>query len=185
MGGLSGRRAVFLDRDGTLNASPPAGDYLRAAAAFRWMPGAPEALGVLAREGYALFVVSNQRGVALGVLDEAVLREIEAVIQRDLAREGCAIEAFRYCLHGLDAACACRKPSPGLIDALARERGIDVARSWMVGDMVTDHLAGRAAGCRTALVGAPPPDADPDVVAPDLGSAVRAILAGAPAAVAR
>lgn len=177
MGGVGGRAAVFLDRDGTLNVSPPPGEYLRSASEFRWAPGAPAALGALARAGYALFVVSNQRGVARGLVAPAALAAIEREIAAGLASEGCAIEAFRYCPHELDEGCACRKPMPGMIEELAREHDLDLARSWMIGDTVGDHLAGRAAGCRTTLLGSHAADEPaPDVRAPDIADAARAIL---------
>jgi D-glycero-D-manno-heptose 1,7-bisphosphate phosphatase len=144
---------VFLDRDGTLNVRPAPHQYVTSAEDFAWIPGAREGLGKLAQAGYLLAVVSNQRGVGRGLVSPGVLREIERRIQRDLAVEGCAIERFRYCVHGEEDGCDCRKPRPGMILALADELELDLATSWVVGDDPADVAAGRAVGCRTALVG--------------------------------
>ena len=165
------RRAVFLDRDGTLNIRPRPHDYVRTAADFAWIPGARGAAARLANAGYVLAVVSNQRGVARGLVSDDVLSEIERRIQDELAELGCRIDAFRYCRHELDAACGCRKPAPGMLLELAREFDLDTERSWIVGDSEEDVLAGQAAGCRTALVGARPERSRPDVVAESLAEA--------------
>lgn len=170
------RRAVFLDRDGTLNIKAPEHEYVATAQDFVWTDGAPKALATLARSGYALAVISNQRGISRGLVSSTGLREIEQRIQRDLAAEGCAIEAFRYCVHGDTEGCDCRKPRPGMIFDLAEEFNFDLGSSWVIGDAPTDVAAGRAAGCRTALVGGGSGDAD--LVAPSLAAAAGAIASG-------
>lgn len=176
MGGLN-RPAAFLDRDGTLNVRPPEHQYVRSLDEFIWLPGAREGAALLARTGYKLVVVSNQRGVARGLVTEAVLREIEQHIQQGLARYDCRIDAFRYCTHDLAAACSCRKPQPGLVIELTRELGLDVARSWLIGDSETDVAAGRAAGCRTALIARGPASARADIRVASLLEAAQAISA--------
>jgi D-glycero-D-manno-heptose 1,7-bisphosphate phosphatase len=176
------RRAVFLDRDGTINVKPPTHAYLTAPDQFVWLPGAREGIARLAEEGYVIAVVSNQRGIARGLVSRSTLIELENRIQRDLASHGCAITAFRYCHHDLDAGCGCRKPRPGLILALAGELALDLSRSWLIGDTVTDVLAGKAAGCRTVLVGQPPVEVSPDLVVPSLAEASTRITRGAGAA---
>jgi D-glycero-D-manno-heptose 1,7-bisphosphate phosphatase len=175
MGRLS-RRAAFLDRDGTLNVRPPKSTYVTSPSDFAWLPGAREGAARLAGASYLLAVASNQRGVARGVLDPAALRALEAVIQQGLADHGCAIEAFRYCVHDEESMCGCRKPRPGMILELARELDVDLQRSWMIGDSETDVLAGQAAGCRTALVGTVPKRCAPDLVAPSLEAASELIV---------
>ena len=111
------RRAVFLDRDGTLNERPAEHCYLRSPTQFRWLPGAREGAALLAKAGYVLAVVSNQRGLARGLLDRAALRAIEARVQRGLAAHGCRIEAFRYCPHdGASRANAASATAPRLRD---------------------------------------------------------------------
>jgi D-glycero-D-manno-heptose 1,7-bisphosphate phosphatase len=172
------RQAIFLDRDGTLNVRPPEHDYLRSPADFYWLPGAEEGAARLAKAGYALAVASNQRGVSRGLVEPATLRAIEALIQRGLARHGCAIEAFRYCVHEKDAECECRKPKPGMLLGLAQELDLDLHRSWMVGDSESDVLAGRAAGCRTAFIGTATESCEADLIAPSLNAASALILGG-------
>lgn len=147
---------------------------------FRPLPGAIEGMARLAACGFALVVVSNQRGVARGLVQENVLREIERELQAALRRHGAEIVGFHYCPHDLDdPRCECRKPKPGMLLAAAREHGLDLARSWMVGDSDSDVEAGEAAGCRTAYVGPGKPSATTTLVAPSLGEAAKLICARA------
>lgn len=146
-----GTPAIFLDRDGTLSR-PPAGRYLTSASDFQLLPGAAAGAATLARAGFALVIVSNQQGVALGVVTPAVLKRIAGLVQVALAEHGCHIEMFMYCLHSATADCACRKPRPGMLQEAARIGGFDLSASWMVGDRQTDVSAGAAAGCRTVLI---------------------------------
>ena len=174
------RVAIFLDRDGTLNVKPPEGDYVRGRSQFHWLPGAAEGAAALAQAGFALFVVSNQRGVARGLVAEATLAGIEAEIQTALRSRGAQIEAFTYCRHDLDARCDCRKPRPGMILSLAAERGLRLDRSWMIGDSVSDVASGQRAGCRTVLLCEPghvsDPGTVPDLVSPSLLRASELIV---------
>ena len=154
---------------------PAEHEYVTSTDDFDWIPGAREALRGLARMGYVLTVVSNQRGVARGLVSREALESIEQRIQRDLALAGGTIERFRYCFHNDEDGCACRKPRPGMILSLAEELDIDLAESWVIGDTASDVAAGKAAGCRTALVGGAQGDAD--VVAVSLVEASHAIAA--------
>ena len=166
------RPAAFLDRDGVLNVRAAEHHYVCAVEDFEWLPG-------------AVRVVSNQRGLARGLVSEQTLRDIEARIQDALEPHGCRIEAFRYCPHDHDARCACRKPQPGLLLDAAAELDLELAASWMIGDSASDIAAGRAAGCRTALVGgADPGDGGADLVAGSLDAASELILARRPSRVA-
>jgi D-glycero-D-manno-heptose 1,7-bisphosphate phosphatase len=171
------RPAVFLDRDGTLNTRPPPHSYVSSLDQFAWLDGAADGIALLAHAGYAAAVVSNQRGIARGLVKECVLREIEARIQTELASRECGIEAFRYCPHDLDELCACRKPAPGLLLDLARELDFDLGRSWMIGDSESDVLAGEAAGCMTVLLGAPSSSSQPNRFAGSLLEAAQLITA--------
>lgn len=170
------RRAVFLDRDGTLNRRPADHDYVRSAAEFAWLPEAREGIARLARIGYVPLVVSNQRGVARGLVERATLGEIEARIQEDLEPLGTRIEAFKYCMHDDVDHCDCRKPKPGLLVALASELEIDLERSWMIGDTESDVVAGQQAGCRTVLIGVHTSLTKPDYVAASLAHASLLVL---------
>ena len=148
--------AVFLDKDGTLVEDVP---YNVDPGRIRLAPGAAEGLRLLHRAGYRLFVVSNQSGVARGYFPERALTAVAERLRHLLA--GCAVPlaGFYYCPHHPAGAveehavvCACRKPAPGLLLRAAREHGVDLARSWLVGDILDDVEAGRRAGCRTILV---------------------------------
>jgi D-glycero-D-manno-heptose 1,7-bisphosphate phosphatase len=164
---------VFLDRDGVLNARPPEHEYVMSADQFDWLPGAREAVVQLKRAGWKVAVVSNQRGVARGLVSPETLAEIEERMQADLG-PGAALDGFFYCPHDLDESCDCRKPRPGLIVRAAAELGVEPGGSWMIGDDESDIAAGRAAGCSTILIA---PDCDstdaPDLVEPDLAAAAR------------
>jgi histidinol-phosphate phosphatase family protein len=148
------RRAVFLDKDGTLVEDLP---YNVDPARLRFTPHAIEGLRLLQRHGYLLIVASNQPGIALGRFDHAALSRLEAALKRRLAGEGVVLDGFHACPHAAAdepgrPRCLCRKPAPGLLRQAARSHGIDLARSWMVGDILDDVEAGRRAGCRTVLL---------------------------------
>lgn len=147
------RKAVFLDKDGTLVRDVP---YNTDPDAVELMPGVLDGLQQLQRRGFVLFVVSNQGGIGEGRLDEAQLDAVWQRTERLLAAGGVRIEAFYYCPHaagpGGQPVCSCRKPRPGLLWRAAVEHQIDLYNSWMVGDILDDVEAGHGAGCRSAMV---------------------------------
>ncbi|MBC8159580.1 MAG: HAD family hydrolase [Roseiflexaceae bacterium] len=149
-------RAIFLDRDGTL-------------VHVRHYPTRPEqlvlydnlgqGLRTLQQAGFKLFVITNQGGIALGFFGEPELALMHAHLAHELAQLHVRINGFYHCPHHPDGvraelaiACECRKPRPGMLLRAAAEHGIDLARSWFVGDILDDVEAGRRAGCRTVLV---------------------------------
>lgn len=139
------RRAVFLDKDGTLVRDVP---YNVDPAKVALAPHARRALRELSRSGYRLIVVSNQPGIAHGYFAEDRLAALYAHLRRRLPD----LSDFYYCPHGADEGCACRKPACGLLLRAAVRHGVDLERSWMVGDILDDIEAGRRAGCRTVLI---------------------------------
>jgi D-glycero-D-manno-heptose 1,7-bisphosphate phosphatase len=163
------RPAVFLDRDGTIIEDR---GYVAHPDQVRLLPGVGDAIRRLRDHGYLVVVVSNQSGVARGYFDETALQLVHERMVALLVAEGAALDAAYYCPF-LDAPEAVverfrrvsheRKPAPGMILRAARRHGIDLARSWMVGDSPSDVEAGRRAGCRTILltgtVGTPLPGA--------------------------
>jgi D-glycero-D-manno-heptose 1,7-bisphosphate phosphatase len=171
------RPAAFLDRDGTINTRPPLHRYVEAPEAFAWLPGAVDGAVMLAEAGFVLVVVSNQRGVARGLVTESTLREIESQIQARLGERGCHVESFRYCRHDRDVQCDCRKPRPGMLLDAARELDLDLRQSWMIGDSPSDVQAGARAGCHTALIAPGDAATDADIRAPTLLEASRLLLA--------
>ena len=146
------RRAVFLDRDGTLNRPAAPGDYVRSADGVELLGGAAAAVALLTRAGYLCVLASNQRGVALELMSEQELASVDGRLRDLLAAAGAELGGAYYCTHGADEGCACRKPEPGLLLRAANELGIDLGASWMVGDAPTDVAAGVRAGCRTLRV---------------------------------
>lgn len=147
------RAAVFLDKDGTLVENVP---HNVDPALLEFTRGAVEALQRLARAGYALFVVSNQPGVSLGLFDRAALDRVLQALRGMLSEHGVELDAIYACPHGPAShgvtGCGCRKPAPGLLQRAADEFDIDLERSWMVGDILDDVQAGRRAGCRTVML---------------------------------
>lgn len=191
------RRAVFLDKDGTLVENVP---YNVDPDRIRLVPGAGPALRLLGAAGFRFFVVSNQSGVARGLFEELELAAVEACLRELMAREGVALDGFYYCPHHPDGTvaehaveCLCRKPQPGLLLHAAAEHGVDLAASWLIGDILDDVQAGHAAGCATVLVNnggetewMSGHHRTPDIITAGLPEAARAILAldgrgGAPA----
>lgn len=141
---MSGRPAVFWDRDGVVNVSPGAG-YVTRVEEFLPARGIERALRLCRDRGYALVLVTSQQGVGKGLMSQADLDSIHAHMQRELAPHGAAFDAIRACTH-LAGTCDCRKPSPAMILDAAAELGIDVARSVMIGDHDRDILMGKNAG---------------------------------------
>ena len=143
-------KAVFLDRDGVINSDRD--DYVKNPDELRIYPFAPEAIRRLGEAGWTVFVVSNQQGVAKGIIAEEDLLAMQREITRQVEDAGGRISGFYYCKHLESEHCACRKPQPGLILRAASEHGVDLGASIMVGDTQRDIDAGKSAGCRTVLV---------------------------------
>jgi D-glycero-D-manno-heptose 1,7-bisphosphate phosphatase len=144
-------RAVFLDRDGVINRTlvrngrphPPT-----RLEEFEILPGVAEACAQLKQAGFLLVVATNQPDVGRGTLPHAVIQDLHRFMCQQLP-----LDRVEVCEHpGGDVVCDCRKPKPGLLLRAARELGIDLARSWMVGDRWRDVDCGHAAGCRTVFI---------------------------------
>lgn len=177
---MTQRRAVFLDKDGTLVVDVP---YNVDPARLRFTPGALPALRVLQAAGYALVIVSNQPGLALGRFDVPAWTRLQAALLQRLRAAGLVIDGLYWCPHAPAAGCGCRKPAAGLLRQAAQDHRLDLARSWMVGDILDDVEAGRRAGCRSVLldvghetVWAPGVDRVPGYRAADLLDAARYIV---------
>ncbi len=144
--------AAFLDRDGVINEEV---DYLHEVDKAVLIPGVAAAIREIRERGLKVIVVTNQAGIAKGLYSEAELHAVNRRIAELLAAEGAIWDAIYFCPHhpSHSDGCECRKPAPGMLLRAIREFGIDPARSFMVGDRMTDLEAGRAAGCaRTYLV---------------------------------
>ncbi len=151
-----GAPAVFVDRDGTLNREV---HFLRRVADLRLLPGSAAAVRALAEAGFTVVVVTNQSGVARGLIPPATLDAIHATLRRRLRDAGTDVAAVYACPHHpsegrppLRRRCRCRKPAPGLVERAARDLGLDLARSYCVGDSAADLGLARATGTRSVLV---------------------------------
>jgi D-glycero-D-manno-heptose 1,7-bisphosphate phosphatase len=143
------RPAVFLDRDGTLIEDV---GYLASPSGVALIPGVSEALHRLAAAGFILTVVSNQSGIARGLFDAAAVDAVNAEIARQLGPGGATIARWACCPHLPDAGCRCRKPGTQLHREAADALGIDLGRSWCVGDRMGDVRAATSFGGRGILV---------------------------------
>lgn len=155
------QKAVFLDRDGTINRYV---GFLRNIEDFELLPGVAQAIRTLNEQGWLTIVVTNQPVIARGEVTEAELDAIHCKMETLLGQQGAWLDAIYYCPHHPDKGfagerpelkivCGCRKPRPGMLLAAAERYHIDLAQSWMVGDGKNDILAGKNAGCKTALLG--------------------------------
>jgi D-glycero-D-manno-heptose 1,7-bisphosphate phosphatase len=190
------RRAVFLDRDGTLNELMFAPDGTEESP-FRCedlilRPGAGEFTRKMREAGYLAVLITNQPGVAKGKVTIDGLEQIHACLMRSLAEEGGGLDAIYYCPHhpvgvpghgssSFIQSCDCRKPAGGLLLRAAKEMNIELSQSWMIGDKMTDVRAGQAAGCRSVLLGENPASGPVSSVylhAADLRQAAELILSG-------
>ena len=187
------RPAVFLDRDGVLVDEL---DFLTDADALRLLPGAAAAVRELNQHGIPAVVVTNQSAVARGLVDERGLGVIHERLRERLAEGGAHLDAIFYCPHHPTeghaphrVVCDCRKPAPGLLLRAARMLGLDLERSWIVGDSARDLEAGAAAGVRGVLVATGKGVREharlvaagraPQHFAPDVHAAVELVLAHA------
>lgn len=149
-----GRPAVFIDKDGTLIEDVP---YNVDPAQLRFTDGAIPALNLIASAGLPIAVVTNQPGLATGRFSRAQFARLQmALIDRVWEEAHVRLAGFYFCPHApggkSGVSCLCRKPAPGLLQRAASAEGYDLARSWMIGDILDDVEAGRRAGCRTILL---------------------------------
>ena len=178
--------AVLLDRDGTIIEDP---GYLTDPSAVRLLPRVAEALGLLQKRGFLLVVVTNQSGVARGLMTEATVEQINVKLEDLLRAEGVSLAGTYYCPHHPEGilpyrqVCNCRKPRGGLVERAAREHRLDLSSSYVIGDKPADIELARQMGMPGILVltgqgrvGLGSGEIQPDYIAPDLIAAARWIL---------
>lgn len=180
--------AVFLDRDGTIIEDI---GYIRQPDQIKFLPGSIEAIKQLHQAGYKVVVITNQAGVARGLMSENIIQTIDKLIHRAILNGGTHLDAIYYCPHHPEHGaypyrqeCECRKPHPGLIKKAEKDLNLDLKRSFMVGDKGTDIQAGQRAGIKTVFVltGRGKKELEeipvtPDEIAADLLTAAKWILA--------
>jgi D-glycero-D-manno-heptose 1,7-bisphosphate phosphatase len=188
---MNQRPAVFLDRDGTINEQM---GYINHISRFVLLPGVGRAIRRLNEYNVPVVVVTNQSGLARGYFPDELLEEVHEKMTRELAEEGARLDGIYICPHHPEAkekkyrvACNCRKPKTGLLEQAAEDLGLDLKKSFMVGDRWSDLKCGAAVGASPVLVLTgygrgdytyigPQQDIQPDMVAKDLNSAVDWIV---------
>ncbi len=176
------QKAIFLDRDGTINRHV---GFLRNIDDFELLPGVSEAIKIINSSGYLAIVATNQPVIARGELTVQELNNIHEKLETELGKQGAYIDGLYYCPHhphkgylgevkALKIECECRKPKPGLLLKASEDFNIDLSRSWMIGDSENDIKAGKAAGCKTALIS--DEENGQDITAHNLLEAVQEIL---------
>lgn len=154
------QKAIFLDRDGTINKYV---GFVRKPEEFDLIDGVSDVIKQLNNQGYLVIVITNQPVIARGEVTVDGLEEIHNKMETMLGKDGAYVDAIYYCPHHphkgfsgevpeLKMECECRKPKPGLLLKAAQDYNIDLEKSWMIGDSENDILAGKNAGCKTALI---------------------------------
>jgi histidinol-phosphate phosphatase family protein len=176
--------AFFLDRDGTINIDRV---YINDPRLIELIPGAAAAVKRAQAAGFLIVVVTNQSGIARGIIDPGALPKIHARLDELLASEaGASVDRYEICVHRPEEGCECRKPKPRMVREAAKALGIDLSRSVFVGDRLSDVATGIASGCRYSILLRTgmgekaeklldlraKPEETPDYVAHDLGEAV-------------
>ena len=180
-------KAVFLDRDGTIVEDV---GYISSPQQLNFIPGSIEAIKKLNAAGYKVIVITNQAGVARGIVTEDMLQTIDKVMHRQILNGGAHLDGLYYCPHHPEhgvypykQACECRKPHTGLIKKAIKDHDLDLSLSFMIGDKASDIEAGKKAGVKTAFVltGYGTTEKDelknkPDHIAKNLSEAVKWVL---------
>jgi len=144
------RPAIYLDRDGVINANRS--DYVKSWEEFVWLPRSLEAMQLLNQLGRPTVVVTNQSAIGRGIVSHQEVAQINALMKKQIERVGGRIDRVLYCPHRPEDECNCRKPQPGMILSAASQLGLEPPLSFMVGDAMTDVLAAQAAGCLPIIV---------------------------------
>jgi D,D-heptose 1,7-bisphosphate phosphatase len=172
------KRAVFLDRDGTIAPDVP---YCSRAEDFELYPGAPSAIKLLKENGFKVVVITNQSGIARGYFSEETLDKIHNKLRSELNKCGVDLDALYYCPHHPDDGCDCRKPGTALFLRAKTDINLDFTQSYVIGDKGLDISAGKKTGCTTILIthgngNLAELDVKPDYVAADMLDAAKWIL---------
>jgi len=150
---FSAPKAIFLDRDGTINVNKP--EYVHRVEDFKFKENAIKGLKELSKSEYKLFIITNQSGVARGYFSKDQLKKLNSWLLRRLSREGIEIEKIYYCPHHPDftESCNCRKPQIGMLIRAVKEYGINLSKSWLIGDSEKDIIMARSANLKSIKIG--------------------------------
>ena len=179
------KKIIFLDRDGVINKFPGRCKYVESLEGFEFLPKSKEAVALLTKEGFRIFVVSNQAGVTKGIYSQETLDKINSRMIDGIEGAGGKIEKVLYCIHTDAENCECRKPKVGLItQALQGLGNVNLKEVFFVGDSIRDVKTGKSAGCKTILVLSGRAEVkernnweiEPDFIENDLFNAVQNII---------
>lgn len=146
------KKVVFLDRDGTINKRPLKACYVERPEEFEWLPGAIEAIKLLKKNGFLIFIITNQPGIARGNLTKEILYSIHQKMHNELLEEGVDVDDIFYCPHNWNEGCFCRKPNPGMLFEAQKKYSLDLSKSYFIGDDERDIEAGMKGGCKCRMV---------------------------------
>ena len=174
-------KTIFLDRDGVINKYPGDRLYVTSLRKFRFLPRAKQAIALLSRTGFKIFVVSNQAGVGKGAYSQRTLDAITAKMLTDIEKADGKIAKVYYCTHRKEVGCSCRKPKAGLLKKAAREFKFNLKKAYFVGDTIRDVLTAHVVGAKSILILSGKEklsnqknwEAKPDFVFKDLFTAVK------------
>jgi len=177
-------KVVFLDRDGVINKYPGDTKYVASWNGFRFLPRVKLAIAKLHKNGFKIFIISNQAGVGKGIFSQGALDSITQKMLETVKKSQGEIDAVYYCTHRQEENCSCRKPKAGLIDIIKKTYPIDLRHSFFIGDTIRDVHTAKAAGCQSILVLSGKEklancknwEAQPDFVFSDLYAAAEFIL---------
>ena len=144
-----GNKAVFIDRDGTINVNV---EYLDTPDNFQMYPTVPKGIKQLQKKGFKIIVITNQSGISRGYFTEETLEKIHGRMKKELGGAGASIDAIYYCPHHPDENCDCRKPNTKLLEKAIKDFDIDAKKSYFIGDRMIDVEAGYKIGTKTILV---------------------------------
>jgi len=144
-----GNRAVFIDRDGTININY---GYINNPNDFKMYPSVAKGIKLLQENGFKIIIITNQSGIARGHFSEKTLEEIHKKMKKDLSKEDAMVDAIYYCPHHPDEKCNCRKPNPGMLEKAIKDFDIDIEKSFIIGDRMLDVEVGKKVGCKTVLI---------------------------------
>ena len=147
---LEMKKAIFLDRDGVINKERK--DYVKSIDEFKILENVPKAIKMLKTQGFLAIVVTNQSAINRGLITKEMLNEIHNHFQQILKNIDTSIDHFYFCPHRADENCQCRKPNSGMLIQAAHEYNIDMSKSFMIGDSLTDIQAAQKAGCKGILI---------------------------------
>jgi len=148
-------KAVFIDRDGVINKDPGGWtkyNYVTKWNEFKFIPRAAEAIKKLNSKGFDIIVISNQAGVNKGYFSTEALKTVTKRMLDEINKNGGRIQEVYYCIHRDEDSCDCRKPKTGLLEKAAAKFGIELDKTYFIGDSEVDVIAGRRAGCKTIFV---------------------------------